>query len=432
MLVLGPNDNQLQTNKSDMTDSRFNGKRQIKDPNSVPVSNDYTLNTPADSSLIKAQIEEITMDVDDIVDLSAGKDGFTRGDRLNNRDTTECSFITDLSVEDIEEFCEDSRSFVPEVSSVKTYGKKLMNYLGAGGYNITTSVGEVIAISADITLKAYISNAGAMSVSIPFGFITECSVMINWGDGTTDTYGSTPMSMITHTYSVTGEYTIKITGDLDTIWAFGIIYDDKLEFDWDISALTKIEWLFVQGCSDKAVLDLSKLKGITTLKAVGCSDNSVFGKLSDLPKSVSNIGLTNEPLVTGDLSDLSDHDFSTTDLLARSDIVGGSITLENTNITGDISDIIKENMKDIYVWSNANNFAYTSCQIPASFANSTIVLISCGMDVAETSQLILDIDAAIEGPANGRLEFGITNIDAVNEASNSLRSKGYIVTFMDT
>lgn len=102
MLVLGPNDNQLQTNKSDMTDSRFNGKRQIKDPNSVPVSNDYTLNTPADASLFKPSLEEIKMDIDALNDSFSLKNFTKRNEDLLNRGgASDASFIFMLDITEL-------------------------------------------------------------------------------------------------------------------------------------------------------------------------------------------------------------------------------------------------------------------------------------------------------------------------------------------
>lgn len=95
MLVLGPNDYQLQNNKSDMTDAMFSGKRELqKGGDNVAVTN---------------PTENVVMDVDDLNDVMSLKNYNKRSSDLSNRATTAANFITSLSLNDL---------LIEEVSSV--------------------------------------------------------------------------------------------------------------------------------------------------------------------------------------------------------------------------------------------------------------------------------------------------------------------------
>jgi hypothetical protein len=114
MFVLGPNDNKVRDSKSDATDARFGGARQVT--GGIQKAEDYTKRTMSEKDFVENP--DATMDIDDLNDPRSRKDDTTRqvksfeaGD-LN----TEHFHVSDLENKPLDEGREDSAFQKPDAN----------------------------------------------------------------------------------------------------------------------------------------------------------------------------------------------------------------------------------------------------------------------------------------------------------------------------
>ena len=190
--------------------------------------------------------------------------------------------------------------------SERTAGSVSINFSGvaisgvtASGVaeNFTTSVGPALSITPTtdfdgvvaISLKEKSSNAD--QIKLPLPNLGTYSILVDWGDGTTDNITTWNSPNTLHTYSTPGTYSVRITGDpfnwrneLNTFFSFNPIITNQAVIPGDKLKIKKISsWgkliLGTQsfaGCSNltlDAVTDIPDLSGVTSFFNTfgGCS-----------------------------------------------------------------------------------------------------------------------------------------------------------------
>ena len=79
--VLGPSDGQLAENKSDMTDGRFGGHREVSN---VANAKDYTARSGDDPQKEENPVDETVRDVDEMTEAESRKREFSRREETSN------------------------------------------------------------------------------------------------------------------------------------------------------------------------------------------------------------------------------------------------------------------------------------------------------------------------------------------------------------
>ena len=200
--------------------------------------------------------------------------------------------------------------------SERTAGSVSINFSGvaisgitASGVaeNFTTAVGPVLSITPTtdfdgvvaISLKEKSSNAN--QIKLPLPNIGTYSILVDWGDGNTDTITTWNSPNTLHTYAVPGTYSVRISGDpfnwrneLTSFFTFNplttnqaVIPGDKLKIK-KISSWGKLK-LGTQsfaGCSNltlDAVTDIPDLSGVTSFFNTfgGCSKITTIRRVNE-------------------------------------------------------------------------------------------------------------------------------------------------------
>jgi surface protein len=180
--------------------------------------------------------------------------------------------------------------------------------------NFTTTVGSPLSITPTtdfdgvvaISLKEKSSNAD--QIKLPLPNIGTYSILVDWGDGTTDNITTWNSPNTLHTYSAPGTYSVRISGDpfnwrneLNAFFSFNpaltnqaVIPGDKLKIK-KISSWGKLK-LGIQsfaGCSNltlDAVTDIPDLSGVTSFFNTfgGCSKITTIRRVREWNTSTIN------------------------------------------------------------------------------------------------------------------------------------------------
>lgn len=234
-----------------------------------------------------------------------------------------------------------------------------------------------------------------VTVSITLSLPDSKTVGIHWGDGSrSDVVGAVTDQAYTHTYgSTAADYTVKFTGDVDS--------------------LTKFK---PSGSSNKFSGDIASfqyLKAATYISVSGILSSGDIVSMADLPLTYIN-GTSSS--LSGDIADLATATIQT-------------FILRHTSVSGDISALIGlTSATSIYL--DSTTCTYTTATLPSQWDSCNIWVHGLGWAEATVDLFLADLDTM--STASTRT-LNISGSNAAPSAAgviskNSLIAKGWTVT----
>jgi hypothetical protein len=134
--ILGPSENQLAENKSDMVDGNFGGNREVTDD--LATSQDYKRPRGGAPNRKENPVDDTTKDIDDMTDLKARKREFSRREETSNvQKSNKDNFFVKSDVENQPD--EETDAFEPDPTDpnflIKNRRSKSKGHFGSGQYD---------------------------------------------------------------------------------------------------------------------------------------------------------------------------------------------------------------------------------------------------------------------------------------------------------
>ena len=130
----------------------------------------------------------------------------------------------------------------------------------------------VLSEAHAFTMLAYIDLNSSSDFQFDLAGPEGASVTIDWGDGTTETYGLGEELHLVHPYSANGNYPISITGDVDKITYFYSFYGQGMIDSIDFQYVTDLVEIRFGLTRSPRVLDLSHNSKLEFALLAGLSD----------------------------------------------------------------------------------------------------------------------------------------------------------------
>ena len=157
-----------------------------------------------------------------------------------------------------------SRTYIGSDGGVDEY---IVTYGGTSIYASSASAPVTVTTVDDLLLE-FTGNHFTTGQNTPFEYTG--TVIIDWGDNTTETYTGGPLS---HTYSSSGDYSIKIQGEINAIKSAGFYGCDGLTKVTVPASVTSMEGYCFSDCDDLTEIELRWFG---------------LGSISPIPSSVSS------------------------------------------------------------------------------------------------------------------------------------------------
>ena len=114
-----------------------------------------------------------------------------------------------------------------------------------------------VILAPAFTIMAHLAEWYYNPFEIALSGMDGSSIIINWGDGTTESYEmNSGVQPITHEYSETGDHPVTITGDIDKITYFKCFYDNLIN-EINFQHLTNLREIHYGLTGSPRVVDLS-------------------------------------------------------------------------------------------------------------------------------------------------------------------------------
>ena len=272
--------------------------------------------------------------------------------------------------------------------------------------------------------------------------ISSGNCTIDWGDGNTTTVTGSSSTQYSNDYTVagTGTYNIVIYGRTKNITDFRC-YNEPISGDIaQFKRLTNLTQLDIYNTSVSG--DIANLSGLTSLTILDLDNTSVSGDIANLSGLTSLLHLFfDSTSVSGDIADLSGLTsliglyFNSTSVSGDIANLSGLTSLVNlffydTSVSGDIANLSGlTSLMWVFLY-NTSIDTYTQGTLP-DWEGTTIKIQDLGLDQAEVSNFLIDLDGATGAPGNGTLNISGTNAipnAAGLTAKGNLEGKGWTVT----
>lgn len=218
-------------------------------------------------------------------------------------------------------------------------------------------------------------------------------VVIDWGDGNFTTATEGYLVDYAHNYSSTGEYVIRLTGDLNDVYGFGL----------DAQS-------FISG-------ELSTLASMPSLTYIHVGSTGFTGELCSICEltSLTEIRLYNIDL-SGDISEIAGWTSAV------------NLQLYSTNVSGNLNSLVTMlSLTTLHI--GTSSVIYTTATLP-DWDAANITASSCGWTSAMVDAFLIDLDTA-SSASTKTVNLGGTNAartSASDAAKTSLEGKGWTVT----
>jgi len=194
---------------------------------------------------------------------------------------------------------------------------------------ISSSGGAVVNEAFQMTIDTTQSGSASDTFILPCLNVGTYNAVIDWGDGSTSDITAYNDSDLTHVYSVSGIYTVSITGTLPNIYFNNV--GDKLKVtelsNWGVLPMESFDRSF-DGCAN---MDIT---------AIGTPD---FSSIVRMGAGFSRSGITNFPFKNADFS-------SCTVWIQGASAFGSCASLNNLDFTGmSLSTSVSLNLERLFI-----------------------------------------------------------------------------------
>jgi len=302
----------------------------------------------------------------------------------------------------------------------------------------------VVSTSSAVHIRINSPTDGeSITVTLTLGIIPgNHAVIIDWGygPGGPTTVIQDTLETVSHTYPpIQGDYFITITNDLKYVIAFGIHDQPNVYFDWNLKLFPALRYVQYTSSSydsnnnpnwsNNSPLDLSKLTNVKNLEWLSIDTPLVTGNLSNLiGKPLSYISVNNTNIV-GDVSDLQNNPYTLSPFLQELGYNPSLLIYNTAGIVGDVSNLLSTNIHSLNL--SDMDLSYSQTDISDSYQNMDISLDSIGLTSNEVDQLIIDLDSMMGVGVTGWLSLMGNELrsSASDSALVSLNNKGYTIAF---